>query len=284
MMMTSSSSVKKVPVSLTITNTTISTTMKSKISSQTNTTKTTIPSTISATTNKATKAVKTTTKATKATKTTTSTTTTTTLTTTVVATTLAKSGSCDRCIGCPNGDQIVQPLKITLLCQDNKAYVRVNKQKNYSKIYEGRSYIRAGLTHFTAYRIIFENSNVFMATNDFKFSESKSIKLADGKTVLNEIKAGYGGDCNLGQRKGSFSLDLTGTKLALHQSVEWKTVGWKPGMVSHFGLIRFTVFSSTMSEQIKKHQLHVVVPVDFARQKVILQVCIMIVLTRFHLS
>ena len=251
MMMTSSSSVKQVQVSLTSTSTTISTTMKSKISSQTNTTKTTIPSTISATTNKATKAVKTTTKATKATKTTTSTTTSTTLTTTVVATTLAKSGSCDRCIGCPNGDQVVQPLKITLLCQDNKAYVRVKKLTNYSKIYEGRSYEKAGLTHFTAYRIKFENSNLFIATDDFEFSESKSIKLANGKTVFNKIKAGYGGDCNLKPRKGSFSVDLTGTKLALHQSVEWETLGWEPEMVSHLNLTFYSFLAQLYPKKSK---------------------------------
>ena len=123
-----------------------------------------------------------------------------------------------------------------------------------------------------------------MATNDFKFSESKSIKLPNGKTVLNEIKAGYGGDCNCNAKKGTFSVDLTGTKLAVHQSVKWNSVGWQPGMVSHFVLIRFTILSLTMSEQIRKHQLHVVVAVDFARPRVILQVCIMIVLTRFHLN
>ena len=188
---------------------------------------------------------------TKTKNTTTVSTTSTIFTTTFMVTTITSVKPCYKCIGCPNGDQIVRPLNITLFCQDNKAYVRVKKLTNYSKIYEGRSYEKAGLTHFTAYRIKFENSNLFIATDDFEFSESKSIKLANGKTVFNKIKAGYGGDCNLKPRKGSFSVDLTGTKLALHQSVEWETLGWEPEMVSHLTLTFYSFLAQLYPKKSK---------------------------------
>jgi len=165
--------------------------------------------------------------------------TTTTTTTTKTTTKTTTTTSCDRCIGCPNGDQIVQPFGISLLCQDSKAYVRVNKENNYSKIdASNKGYIRAGSTYFTAFRLTFDNSKIFLVTNDFTFGVSKSMELEKGQTRKNEIKVGYGGDCfsptnQKENRKGLFSIDLTGTKLSFDPSVKWTTSGWKPGMFDY---------------------------------------------------
>ena len=91
-----------------------------------------------------------------------------------------------RCKGCPDGDQIVQPLGIKLLCKDNKAYARVNKKTNFAKIDARRlqrgwecngneysaskTHDKAGFTSFSAYRIIFEESKIFLVRDDFNFS------------------------------------------------------------------------------------------------------------------
>ena len=90
------------------------------------------------------------------------------------------------CKGCPDGDQIVQPLGIRLLCQDNKVYARVNKKTNFAKIdsrrlqdgwecsgndyYASKTHDKAGFTSFSAYRIIFEESKIYLARDDFNFS------------------------------------------------------------------------------------------------------------------
>ena len=42
--------------------------------------------------------------------------------------------ACDRCIGCADGVQIVNPIGVELLCQDEKAYVQVDEKTNFAKI------------------------------------------------------------------------------------------------------------------------------------------------------
>ena len=128
-----------------------------------------------------------------------------------------------------------------MLCQDNKPYIRVNKDNNYSKFDKATFGTRVGFTEFTAYRITFDDENrMFMQTNDFTFSESSVITFADGSTSNNDVNAGEAGDCYAGFNnggnvaRGSFSLDLTGTGLAFHELVEWISFEDRHGMVSCF--------------------------------------------------
>ena len=155
--------------------------------------------------------------------------------------------ACDRCIGCADGVQIVNPIGVELLCQDEKAYVQVDDKTNFAKIDARRlkdyydasrcsvgsyrweaNYSDAGSTTFSGYRVQFDNDgNAFLKTDDMLLAESESIKLDDGSIVQNNIKAGNAGDCyssaNCDLTKlGQFSIDLTDTGLAFAGSVQWK--------------------------------------------------------------
>ena len=151
---------------------------------------------------------------------------------------------------------------ISLLCKDSKAYARVNKKTNFAKVdsrrlngkatawkcigndyFATRTYEKAGFTSFSAYRITFESTKAYLARNDFLYSESQSIQL-HSKTVNNQIKAGKGGDCYAwnnckDNKKGEFSIDLSGTKLAFDPSVQWKANGWPTGSAGQLTLVRF---------------------------------------------
>ena len=138
---------------------------------------------------------------------------------------------------------------IDLLCQDNKPFVRVNKDNNYSKVDKAQqgiingNYVLAGFTAFTAYRITFDDEDrMFMQTDDFTFSESYDVTLGNGSINNREIRAGVAGDCyrnpTIGNPSslaylGTFSLDLTETGLAFHESVEWISIGARHGMVKY---------------------------------------------------
>ena len=165
--------------------------------------------------------------------------------------------ACDRCIDCADGVQIVNPIGVELLCQDEKAYVQVDDKTNFAKIDVRRlkdgkhgigyydasrclatsysyhweaNYSHAGSTTFSGYRVQFDNDgNAFLKTDDMLLSKSESITLDNGTIVENEIKAGNAGDCHAwtncdDTKLGSFSIDLTGTGLALADSVKWKNV------------------------------------------------------------
>ena len=75
------------------------------------------------------------------------------------------------------------------------------------------------LNYHKIFRIWFSSQDKKSPEKHPRFSESQSITLANGKIVKNEIKAGHGGDCYAWNnckenKKGQFSIDLTGTKLA----------------------------------------------------------------------
>ena len=172
---------------------------------------------------------------------------------------------------------------ISLLCKDNKAYARVDQKKNFAKVDSRQldsrydawkcvetdytpayKYANAGFTSFSFYRIAFENSTAYLVTDDFLYSDSQTIQL-DDKTVNNQIKAGHGGDCyswnNCKEnKKGEFSIDLTGTKLAFDPSVQWKYSGWPAHltMVSSIEVFEhFILLSTTIFEPTKRHQPNV---------------------------
>jgi len=159
---------------------------------------------------------------------------------------------CNQCDGCPDGVQVVEPLGAKLLCKDNKAYIKVNKETNFAKVDARRlngetsgwlcaashytmekSYDKAGTTRFSAYRVVFSGDSASIDTSDFTFSETDSITLDNGDQVTNQIKAGNAGDCYAwancdDTKKGSFSIDLTGTKVGIDMDpdFQWTTSGW----------------------------------------------------------
>ena len=176
---------------------------------------------------------------------------------------------CNQCDGCPDGVQVVEPLGAKLLCKDNKAYVEVNKETNFAKIDVRRlngstsawlcaashytmeeAYIKAGTTHFSAYRIIFaDDGSASIDTSDFTFSETAGITLSNGDVVTNQIKAGNAGDCYAwancdDTKKGSFSIDLTGTKVGIDMdpNFQWTASGWPEYMQMVRFLLHFHQF------------------------------------------
>ena len=171
--------------------------------------------------------------------------------------------ACDRCIGCPDAVQYVNPIGVKLLCKDEQAYVQVDKATNYAKIDARRlngdssawlctanhwtqevSYANAGSTSFSGYRVQFDDDgNAFLRTSDMLFAESEFIKLDNGTVLENEIYAGHAADCyawtNCDDTKmGSFSMDLSGTGLAFADSVEWKFSGWP----AYMSMVKFDKF------------------------------------------
>lgn len=97
----------------------------------------------------------------------------------------------------------------------------------------------AGRTTYQKYEIDFDaDGNAFIDVRDYTWSNSENITLDDGTVVNNIIKAGHAGDCFSWNKcdvnkRGSFSVNLTGTALAFDSHLEW---GNPDNMVGQFYL------------------------------------------------
>ena len=96
---------------------------------------------------------------------------------------------------------------------------------------------KAGRTTFQKYAIVFDaDGNAFIDVDDFTHANSEDITLNDGSVVNNPVNAGNGGDCfgwnNCDENKrGSFSVDLTGTALAFDPQLEWHSSGYPNNLI-----------------------------------------------------
>ena len=143
---------------------------------------------------------------------------------------------CNKCVGFPDGLQIVYPLQVEMLCYNGKPYLSVNPETNFAKIDPRRlehawkciiggnaNNEKAGSTYFTSYGIIFNEINeAFIDSTDYTLSRS---------TGNNQIPVGSAGDCYSWHhcdlvKLGSFSLDLTNTEVYIDPNMKWKYSGW----------------------------------------------------------
>ena len=154
---------------------------------------------------------------------------------------------CGGCDNCADGVHLIQPIGVELLCEQSKTYLDVDENTNFAFNSPERSsgaascetfeqgtnkWTPAGRTKYQKYGIVFDvDGNAFINADDQTWGLSEDITLDDGTIVNNVMRPGNAGDCFGNNdcdmnKRGSFSVDLSGTAVAFDSQLEWESTGW----------------------------------------------------------